>query len=250
MSKLALGIDVGGTKVAAGLVNNAGKITRFSLEPTSQQNLLGQLVRIAKTYRGYSSIGLGMPGQVLAAGKVVRLPNVKRFHNVDLKKIFERKFRKLTTVNNDADCFALAESLLGWGRNNRCVVGVILGTGTGVGVVINKKIFQGKDGLVGEFDHLLMPNGELLRFYVKKARPFKNAAQAKSYLKILLNHIVISYNPDIIVLAGGWSNLSGMQRLAQSLTKNTGNYKTITPVKISKITYPGLVGAGLAALKR
>lgn len=243
--KPILGIDVGGTKIATGLVDGRGRVSNVRIVHTSQVNLKEQLLDLINFYQGFSAIGLGMPGPVLPNGTVTRLPNVKGFKKTNLKIFLQKKIRKPVTVANDANCFALAEAIRGQGRKYKIVAGVILGTGVGVGIIFNKKMHIGKNGVAGEYEHFPMIDGKLFWQHKKSDGPFKDALAAKKYLQLLFHYIVLSVDPEIIILGGGWSTLKGMARLAPEFAKNAGRYQTSTPIKISKIKHAGIVGAAL-----
>ncbi|MEO8065878.1 MAG: ROK family protein [Candidatus Doudnabacteria bacterium] len=247
--KYILGIDVGGTKIASGLVDKNYKVSKVSIVPTSQTDLIGQLQRLIAGYQGFIAIGLGLPGPVMPDGTVTRLPNLKAFKKANVGKILEKKFKVPVHVMNDAKAFALSEAVLGAGSNFKVVCGVILGTGIGVGIVINKQIYRGKDGVAGEMEHITLLDGRMIRYYRKMVKSFDQVSQAQKFLRTILSIIVLSFNPDIIILGGGWSKLNGMERLANQLTKNVGDYETSTPVKISKLKHAGIIGAALPLLK-
>jgi predicted NBD/HSP70 family sugar kinase len=243
--KQILGIDVGGTKIAIGIVNQSLKINDLRIVPTSQTNLLAQLNELIGQYRGYDGIGLALPGQVLADGRVEKLPNIKGFKPINIKQVLEKKFKVVVSVMNDAKAFALAEAMVGAGKDDEVVVGLILGTGVGAGVVVNGQVYFGKDGLAGEVEHVVLPDGKMVRYYRKAAGVYQHKDQTETILRTLLSIVILNFNPDIIVLGGGWSKLAGMEKLANKLAKNIGDYKTITKVKVSKIVHPGVIGAAL-----
>lgn len=247
MSKI-LGIDVGGTKIASGLVSPAGKVSDFRQEKTSKNGLSQQLIRIIGNYRGLGGIGLGVPGQVLDRGQIVHLPNIPKFRPVNLKKLLENKFLLPVCVNNDAKCFAYAEAVLGSGKSFNRVCGVILGTGIGVGIVINKKIYTGADGLAGEFGQFPMIDGSTLEQHVQSHGRFKSGKEAAKYLKLFVSYIVLGINPDIIIFGGAWSKLPGIKKIAMAAVKKL-NYNSQVKIKISKLPHAGLVGAALLLIK-
>jgi predicted NBD/HSP70 family sugar kinase len=248
--KQILGIDVGGTKIAIGLVDSQLKVTRFAQIPTSQSNPWEQLLGLIEGYDGFDGIAIGFPGQVLSSGMVVKLGNIPAFKSMNVKNILEKKFRMPVSVLNDSKAFALAEAIVGQGRNKQSVVGIILGTGIGMGWVNNSKLYFGKDGLAGEFEHMTLLDGKMIRDYRKLVKSFDNLSTAKKFVRSIISLAVLSFNPDLIVLGGGWSKLSGMEKMANELAKNVGGYKNITPVKVSKLKYAGIVGAALTLLKK
>jgi glucokinase len=245
--KKVLGIDVGGTKIAAGLVDRNFRVSQVSIMPTSQTDLLGQLERLIMDYNAFDAIGLGMPGQVLHSGEVVKLGNVP-WKSLNLKTRLEKKFKIPVSVVNDSKAFALAEAVVGSCKKYDSIAGVILGTGIGVGLISNKKIYFGKDGVAGELEHVVLLDGKMLRDHKRAAGKFNSALAAKKYLKTLLDMIVLSLNPEVIVLGGAWSGLPGMKKLANELATNSGGYQTKTLVKVSKLKHAGIIGAALPLL--
>ncbi|OGE88399.1 MAG: hypothetical protein A3J07_01225 [Candidatus Doudnabacteria bacterium RIFCSPLOWO2_02_FULL_49_13] len=248
--KQVLGIDVGGTKVASGLVAEGCQVSDFRIESTSQADLVGQLGKLIGSYQGFEGIGLGLPGQVLADGRVTKLPNIESFGETSLRQALEDQFHLPVHVMNDAKAFALAEATFGAGQGYRTVVGLILGTGTGAGLVIDKQLHLGKDGIAGEFDHVMWLDGKLFRDQVKLQKPFNRIEEACQYLRTILSLVVLGYNPDIIVLGGGWSNMPGLQAQAQEFLTNVGGYQNQTPVVMHQLDHPGIIGAALPLLRR
>ena len=246
--KYILGIDVGGTKIASGLVDEDLKVTDIRTMPTSQTDLVTQLTDLIGSYDKFEAIGVGMPGQVLKDGTVTRLPNVENFEPVNLKRVLQDKFKFEVNVINDAKAFALAEATVGAGVDSDAVAGAILGTGIGVGLVNQKRVYFGKDGIAGELEHIVLLDGKMLRDHRHQAGQFETAPDARKYLKTLLDMIILSWNPDIIVLGGSWSKLSGMEEMANQLTMEVGGYNNQTPVKVSELEHAGIIGATLSVL--
>lgn len=247
--KKVLGIDVGGTKIASGLVDKNYHVSQVSVVATSQTDVLGQIMGLIEDYRGFSAIGLGMPGQVLSSGLVTRLGNIP-WKPLNLRNLVSKRTKKSVSVINDAKAFALAEAMIGSGKKYRSVAGIILGTGIGVGMVMDKKVYFGKDGIAGELEHTVLLDGKMLRDHRHMAGKFRHAKNTVKFLKTLFGMVVLSFNPDVIVLGGAWSKLPGMERVANSTAVNLGNYINRTPVKISKLKYAGIIGAAMLLLKR
>jgi len=248
--KPLLGLDVGGTKIASGLIDQNYKISNVLIRPTSQTNLVHQLEQIIKIYNGkFSGIGLGMPGRVLTDGTIIRLPNIPRFKKANLKNLFQKKFQVPVAVTNDAKSFALAESIFGQGKNFQKVAGVILGTGIGMGMVIDKKIFFGANGLAGEIGHFVLPNGKIFEKYFKSKRQIKNATQIKPQIAMLLNFIVRSFDPEAIIFGGSMSKIPQFEKVAKIMLKTIYHSPLKTKIFISKLPHPGIIGACIPLLR-
>lgn len=155
--KYYIGVDVGGTKVAAGLVLGQKVLKKEVTETQARKNKKIILQNIAAAVekvfnKKVKAIGLGVPGQVdQAKGLIVSSRNFSRtFANVEIKKFISQKFKVPVEIDNDANCFTLGEATYGKARSFNHVAGLTLGTGVGGGIVINKKIYHGASGLAGE----------------------------------------------------------------------------------------------------
>ena len=99
-----------------------------------------------------------MPGAISIDSALVKNANSIWLNDKPLKKDLEKFLNKKVTLENDANCFALSEAVDGAGKNCDVVFGVILGTGVGGGIVINKKIIKGRNKISGEWGHMPLPN--------------------------------------------------------------------------------------------
>lgn len=248
--KQILGIDVGGTKIAAGLVDSKLKVSQLKIFKTPKDNLIGLIKEIIFSYSEFEAVGIGLPGYILPNGTVAHLPNISHFQKINVKKYLEKEFKVPVNVANDARSFSLAEAIVGAGKNYKVVVGVILGTGVGSGIVMNKKIYLGKNFLAGEIGHFFLPGGKTFEQYVRSGGKFKQAKDAREYLEILLSVIIRSIDPDIIIFGGGWSNLSGMQKVLTEAVKKVQKPSPKTIVKVSRLNHAGIIGAVLPLLQR
>ena len=106
-------------------------------------------------------VGIGVPGLVShPEGKVLTLPNIPGAKNVSLKEMLQKRLKLPVCIENDANCFALAEALQGAGKGENIVLGITMGTGVGGGIVIEGKLFRGAHGFAGEIGHMLLKPGE------------------------------------------------------------------------------------------
>jgi glucokinase len=135
-----IGVDLGGTNVRAGKV-------------VGQETVLQEISEtIAAVFdKTVSGIGIGVPSLVdVDKGIVYTVENIPSWQKVPLKDIIEQHFQVPVFVNNDANCFALGELYFGAGRGYRDLVGMVLGTGLGAGIVINGKLYCGRNCGAGE----------------------------------------------------------------------------------------------------
>ena len=171
---LYIGIDVGGTSVKAGVVDENGKILCKASCPTLVErgheaviHDIAQLaIRVVKE-SGHSmdeihSIGIGIPGMHDNRTKRVPFCTNLAWHDVPLIELMNREIDKPIFVNNDATVAGLAESVAGISAGTKSSVFVTLGTGVGGGVVLDGKVFMGEHGVATEIGHMItVAGGEL-----------------------------------------------------------------------------------------
>lgn len=169
----AIGIDLGGTKIAAGAVDVAtGEVsgqevvpTEAHLGPASVIERMAQVVKSVRQRLGNDEViacGLGLPGLLdLAAGETIFLPNLAGdWHHLPVAADLTEKTGLRTFLINDARAFTLAEATWGAGRGAYTVIGMTLGTGIGGGIAIGGRIHLGTDGSAGEVGHMTIePEG-------------------------------------------------------------------------------------------
>lgn len=236
-----MGIDVGGTKIAAGLVDSKFKVSKLKNILTSQTNFLKQLTDLIGSYSDYSQIGLGVPGRVSKTGMIKRLPNIKNFKSLNLKRYLENKYKVPVGIINDAEAFTLAEANLS-DKKFKKIFGVILGTGIGGGLVVNN-VHKNVDSLL----HRKLPG---LEQRMQKYGPFKRSVEARPFIQKLLPIILNDFGPNLIVFGGARSMLPGMQTILKQCLKSGYPYPLKTSVKISRLKHAGIIGAVLPLLKK
>lgn len=158
----SIGVDVGGTNLKIATVSETGDHENLTYSETEASNGPKHVIQKIKSEidkqltntKDIVGIGVGCAGQVdVNTGIVYDPPNLPGWQKEDLKKIIEEEFNLPTVVDNDANVAALAESILGTGRDSSYFMLVTLGTGVGSGLVFNKKVYHGKVGTAGEFGH-------------------------------------------------------------------------------------------------
>lgn len=163
---LALGIDIGGTKVAAGVVDGFGNIREEIRRPTpgrdarEVERVIVELVKELSTRHEIRSLGIGAAGWMdLAGGTVMFSPHLA-WRNEPLRENLQALLRRPVFVTNDADAAAWAEWRFGAGRGKDRMVCLTLGTGIGGALVIEGRVERGSYGMAGEFGHqIIMPGG-------------------------------------------------------------------------------------------
>ncbi len=170
-----IGFDIGGTKIAAGAVNEQNKIiarrevpfptgTSYKLIAELMAAMCEELLKTAKLpFSELQSIGISIPGDIdEASGMIINAHNLQ-FHNVPIRKAMEEYYGDVPIfVANDANAAALAELYAGAFRGCKTAVLLTLGTGVGGGVILDGKIFNGGQGHGVELGHMMLEqNGPL-----------------------------------------------------------------------------------------
>ena len=161
-----LGIDLGGTKVAAAAVDEAGAILGKAVLPTPRgaeavADQMAAAVRAAVSAAGLSlagaaSVGVGAPGAIdTETGMVRHWPNLD-FENVPLADLLSRRLGRAVLLENDANAAALGEYVAGAGKDGSSLVLVTLGTGVGGGAVLNGKLYTGFNHAGMEVGHMVI----------------------------------------------------------------------------------------------
>src|SRR5450631_4783393 len=161
---MRIGIDLGGTKIEGIAIDEEG-VERLRLRvPTPKgeyaaiiKALSGLVGDIEKTVGASGTVGVGIPGAVSPATGLVKNANTVELIGHPLDKDLSQALKREVRVANDANCFALSEATDGAGAGGSVVFGVILGTGTGGGVVVNGQVLEGAHGIGGEWGHNPLP---------------------------------------------------------------------------------------------
>ncbi len=166
--RLAIGVDVGGTKVAAGVVDERGKIVERLLRPTPSSDLAQTVTTISEVVTELGSrhiigaVGLGVAGFVdVVRASVVFAPNLG-WRDEPVKEVVEDRLGIPVVVENDANATVWAETRFGAARGQSHVILLTVGTGIGTGIVIGGELYRGRWGIGGEAGHYrAVPDGRL-----------------------------------------------------------------------------------------
>lgn len=177
----AIGIDVGGTQITAGVVED-GNVTRVMTEYLDERYVskrpVGRLADIilGLNYSDYEGVGIALPGIIdKKDGEILYLRSphsLERWVNKPLKEELEKKFKVPFSFDNDGNCFASAEKQFGLGQDYDNIVGITLGTGFGLGVIANGQLYSGNNCGAGEFGSMPFREKELTHYCSGKF--FKN----------------------------------------------------------------------------
>ncbi len=170
MKKLAAGIDIGGTNILLGLVNEKGEITERTSWKTTSFTMAEEWVILACQFirekinhypnATFVGVGIGAPNGNVHSGAIEHAPNMPWKGIVPLAGMFENSLSCKSVLTNDANAAALGEMLFGAAKNARHFLYITLGTGLGSGIVVDGKLVYGHDGFAGEIGHvILFPGG-------------------------------------------------------------------------------------------
>ncbi len=285
-----IGIDLGGTKIEGVLLDEKYNTIKRKRIETHQENGYDSIVKSiislinelkAKTGEE-TSVGICTPGFTDDNSGLIKNSNTKCLQEMPLKNDIENGLGHKIIMENDANCFALAESLLGSAKGYDAVFGVIMGTGVGGGIVINGTIHKGSTNIAGEWGHhTLRPDGnecfcgkrgcvetyisgpalekrwleltgkkESLQSIVQDLSDEKAKQWKKEFLEnfgIGLANVIDILDPDIIVLGGGVSNIPFLYDEAKKAVHDRvlGNFTETPILKNSLGDSAGVFGACL-----
>jgi glucokinase len=167
MKRYILGLDIGGTKIAAGLVTLKGELVERQELPTEQvkgfAHSSGQMHRLIQpllqraSREGAEVAGIGTcaPGPLdIERGILLNPPNLTGWDNLPLREMTEERYGLPVHMDNDANAAGLAEALWGAGVGYEQIFYVTVSTGIGTGIILKKKILHGKSGMAGEGGHV------------------------------------------------------------------------------------------------
>ncbi len=290
-----LGIDLGGTKIEGVVLGPRLKQLFRERIPTEQEggyrHILSNIARLYARMRREiggrtHALGLGAPGTVDYRTGRVKNSNTLCLNGKPLRRDLRGLLRHPLVVENDANCFALAEALLGAGRGHSMVFGIIMGTGCGGGIVHQGRLWRGRQGIAGEWGHSSIdPRGPLcycgqrgcvetfisggglerlyrLRYGRRLALPeivarFRKRERNASRLMTeffarfgrAAANLIDLLDPDIIVLGGGVSNIREIYtRGIREVARRVFNERLETPIVRHQLgDSAGVLGAAMIA---
>jgi len=227
-----IGVDLGGTNVRAGLVEG-DRVVKIATQPVRSQGKAEEVLADLKAVidRVYSAevqgIGLGVPSVVdLETGTIYDVQSIPAWKEVPLRKILEAEYGLPVYVNNDANCFAVGEKHYGQGKEFQNLVGLIIGTGLGAGIIANGHLYSGTTCGAGEFGMLPYLDSNFERyasgqFFLKSYRTsgkelFERAKTGDEkaweifqefgrHLGEAIKAIIYAVDPEAIILGGSVS---------------------------------------------
>jgi glucokinase len=163
---LTVGIDIGGTKVLGGVVDEHGTVLTSRRLPTpgrsvpAVEDTIVEIVHALSAEYDVGAVGIGAAGFVDAARATVLFSPHLAWRDEPLRAALRSRIKVPVVVDNDANTAALAECRFGAGRGHRYVLCITMGTGIGGALVLDNRVFRGANGMAGEFGHMqVVPDG-------------------------------------------------------------------------------------------
>ena len=168
MATLTIGVDIGGTKVLAGVVDEHGQVLdrvrketpyRTTSPAVVEDTIAEAVVELAQRHP-VSAVGIGAAGFIDASGSTVRFSPHLSWRDEPLREALAKRIGLPVLIDNDANTTAWAEMRYGAGRGAAHVLCITMGTGIGGAIVIDGQVFRGANGMAGEFGHMqVIPDG-------------------------------------------------------------------------------------------
>jgi fructokinase len=293
---LRFGIDLGGTKTEGVILDAGGREIWRERTPTDASRYDAVLDGIERLYGRMAAaagegaphtLGIGTPGAVSRRTGLLKNSNTTRLNGMPFARDLRARLGRELAVENDANCFALAEAFAGAGRGHRVVFGVIMGTGCGGGIVLDGKVHGGLQAIAGEWGHTVIdPSGPpcycgargcvetfisgagLENRYVERAGlrrpvdgilvawragdPAATATMDDFFARFgqALANLIAVLDPDVVVLGGGLSNIDELYaRGVDEVRRRVFSDSLETPVVRHALgDSAGVIGAALVGV--
>lgn len=291
---MKVGIDLGGTKIEGVVLDPQWRVVFRKRIPTEQaggyEHILARIELLAAELRAYAPdctrLGIGTPGAISSRDGRLKNSNTVCLNGRPLRDDLEARLGLEVAIENDANCFALAEAVAGSGRDHEMVFGVILGTGVGGGIVFRRELWPGPQHIAGEWGHhaidpagppcycgqrgcveTLISGPALERSYrdaggdaVEAAAIAARAAGGEARAAAAVDRYLVHFgralanlmailDPSVVVLGGGLSNLELLYtRGRDAVARAIFNDELATPiVKNALGDAAGVIGAAALA---
>jgi fructokinase len=291
-----IGIDLGGTKIEGIVMDASGKEIFRKRIPTEREHGYWHILNRLKLVHDEllaavpiqpTTLGVGTPGAISPRTGLLKNSNTVCMNGQPVKADLEKLLGRKIEIQNDANCFAMAEALLGAGRGKKLVFGIIMGTGCGGGIVYKGEVFTGAQAIAGEWGHMCLdPQGPLCycgqrgcietfisgggleKRYAEKCgvhRPLKEVEaayfagepQAVEFMNWFfdrfgraLANLIDVLDPDIVVIGGGVSNFKAVYTEGvAAVRKYVFNDELVTPIVQHQLgDSAGVFGAALVGV--
>jgi glucokinase len=269
-----IGIDLGGTQVRAGIVNEKNVSGIISV-PIPASGTVDEVLEVlyqqidSLINSSIKAIGIGVPSVVdMERGIVYDVQNIPSWKEVNLKSRMEDRYLLPVLINNDANCFALGEKYFGKGQQVHSMIGLSIGTGLGAGIIIQDKLYAGINCGAGEFGEVAYldhnyeyyASGQFFKnFYESTGKIiFQKAEQGDEQAMIIFEEfgrhlgnaikmILCTYDPELIIIGGSIKQAYSFYEKTMWERIRTFTYpRSLDSLKIeiSELEGCGVLGAG------
>ncbi len=271
---MQIGIDLGATKIESVLLDNDGSElhrSRKDSPKTYDETILSisdSVNSIEKEFKKKFTVGVCHPGSTnLDTGLIQNAFNSPWLNNMKFAEDISKKMNRKVLCENDANCFALSESYDGSAKHYKIVFGIILGSGCGGGLVIDKKILIGPNNFAGEWGHIPLYSNEsknnieeyisgkgLERLYFKEfkkkctakdifLKSRQNSTEEKKFIDQFLDNLgfglsilINTMDPDAIVFGGGVSNeIDSLEEVKNITEKHLKNFNNLNDINLRTV---------------
>jgi fructokinase len=292
---LRIGIDLGGTKTEGVILAPEGHEILRERIPTDASGYEAVLAGIERLYRrlvratdgAAHTLGIGTPGAVSRRTGLLKNSNTICLNGMPLARDLRTRLGRDLAIENDANCFALAEALAGAGSGHRVVFGVIMGTGCGGGIAIDGKVHGGLQSIAGEWGHTVIdpagpacycgargcvetfisgsglenryaertgsrrPVDEIVAAW-RRGDPAAAATMDDFFARFgqSLANLIAVLDPDVVVLGGGLSNIDELYaRGVEEVRRRVFSDSLETPIAKHRLgDSAGVIGAALVGV--
>lgn len=256
---MKLGVDLGGTKIEIIALDDGGvELLRRRVPAPRGDYLLtlqaiAGLVHEAEAELGQQgSLGIGTPGAISKATGLLKNSNSVHLNGQPILQDLETLLQRPVKISNDANCFALSEAMDGAAAGAAVVFGVIIGTGTGAGIVVNGQVLTGPNGIAGEWGHNPLPWPEMqelpgMECYCGHRGCIETFLSGPGMTKLHRRETGESLSPEEIVAKAGSGNVAcerSLQRYENRLARSLAHVINILDPDVI------VLGGGMSNIER
>jgi glucokinase len=274
---MTIGIDLGGSNIRVGIQSEGAIIQKQHVPLTNKNSLEDTLTQLIENIRplmnaSVKSIGIAVPSVVdVENGIVYNVVNIPSWKKVELRQILQAEFKVPVQVDNDANSFVLGEQQHGKARHHSNVVGLVMGTGIGSGLILNSKLYRGNNcgaGEIGYFPYLdkdfefycsgnfftAIHNITAYDAYENGVSGNQNALRIwhefGNHMGNVIKAVVYAYDPEVIVLGGSISKAYSFfeKSMRHTLSENFHFPESIRRLKIEQSQDENITLLGAASL--
>ncbi|MFH1454634.1 MAG: ROK family protein [Armatimonadota bacterium] len=272
----AIGVDIGGTHIWAGLINKKGKILAFKKADFNLKEKMGKIITdvliptvdsLLKTKKAQNvkekilGIGIGIPGSIDSIRGIIKFTPNFNWKNIKLGEILKEHFDYPVHIINDVNAATLGEKYFGAGKNTSDFICITMGTGIGGGIIANNELIIGHEGFTGEIGHIIInPDGKEctcgnLGCMEEYASLRGITATAKNLLKYDTESSLHKYKDELTPKKIYYAAKDG-DKIAKEVWKITARYlgiglaNCVTILNPQKIIFGGRISTALPLFKR